>query len=82
MNAETDYVRLLRYARRHYQPTVRRAARSLGWTQARVERAVEDGPGDRVMLRSTRAGLVIRPVKSSTRRCKRISQTPRESTAR
>jgi hypothetical protein len=53
-----DSERLERYAERWFQrhmrtefPTVRRAARSLGWTQERVEMACEDS-GYRVTLAS------------------------------
>jgi hypothetical protein len=54
-----DHDRIFGYVERAFArsgrtkwPTVRAAARSLGWTQARVEDAVEGDPGGRVFLSS------------------------------
>lgn len=56
---EHDHRRLFRYveaffarAERTEWPTVKQAARSLGWTQSRVEQAVEGDPDARLFLSS------------------------------
>lgn len=56
---EYDHVRLFRYVERFFAraqqtewPTVQHAARSLGWTQARVEQAIEGDPDQRLFLSS------------------------------
>ncbi len=56
---EYDHRRLFRYveaffarAERTEWPTVQQAARSLGWTQARVEQAIEGDPDARLFLSS------------------------------
>lgn len=53
----TDHDRLYTYVERHFLkseraawPTVRQAARGLGWTQARVVAAVEGDPDSRMFM--------------------------------
>jgi hypothetical protein len=58
-----DHARLRAYAERFFQrsgrtkfPTVRRAAKSLGWTQARVEKAAEGDPDGALMMTQFNTG--------------------------